>query len=193
MPASGDPFQWRVSVAHIDASGPFSDFPAYDRKMVLLKGGGIELRFGDGSRRVLRAVGELVEFDGGLATFGELLEGPCVDLNLMIGKKHSAMVRVERLTEARIGASRDQIVLVFPIDAGVSLLIDDAQTVALKAWDLAVLSGGAAQLKALDHAPRDEARAHGAEGSAPSSAAVFLATLELAGPQSPGLGGPDTL
>ena len=51
VPATGDPFRWRISVAHIDASGPFSDFAGYNRKMMLLKGAGIELRFADGARR----------------------------------------------------------------------------------------------------------------------------------------------
>ena len=55
-PAAGDEFRWRVSVAHIDGSGPFSDFAAYNRKMVLLRGAGIALRFGDGEQKTLRRV-----------------------------------------------------------------------------------------------------------------------------------------
>ena len=47
VPAGGDTFRWRVSVAHINASGPFSEFAEYNRKMVLLQGAGIDLRFGD--------------------------------------------------------------------------------------------------------------------------------------------------
>src|SRR6266568_2999843 len=82
VPASGDAYRWRVSVAHIDASGPFSEFAAYNRKMVLLRGAGIELRFADGTHKALRKVGELAEFDGALAAHCELLNGPCVDLNL---------------------------------------------------------------------------------------------------------------
>src|ERR1700731_4572292 len=78
VPAGGDTFRWRVSVAHIDASGPFSEFAEYKRKMVLLKGAGIDLRFGDGTQKSLRKVGELVEFDGALAVHCELLKGPCV-------------------------------------------------------------------------------------------------------------------
>jgi len=54
VPQSGDPFRWRVSVAHIDASGPFSEFAEYNRKMVLLQGAGVELRFADGMNRSLR-------------------------------------------------------------------------------------------------------------------------------------------
>ena len=50
-PAGGDEFRWRVSVAHIDACGPFSDFAGYARTMVLLRGGGVALQLSDGSRR----------------------------------------------------------------------------------------------------------------------------------------------
>ena len=74
VPANGDPFRWRVSVARIDVSGPFSDFTGYERKMVLLKGGGVELRFANGTVRALRAVGEMAEFDGALAARSELIE-----------------------------------------------------------------------------------------------------------------------
>jgi environmental stress-induced protein Ves len=50
VPPTGDAFLWRVSVAQIDSSGPFSDFAGYDRKMVLLRGRGIALEFGSGER-----------------------------------------------------------------------------------------------------------------------------------------------
>ncbi|HSY97365.1 MAG TPA: HutD family protein, partial [Steroidobacteraceae bacterium] len=100
VPSSGDPFRWRLSVAHIDASGPFSDFAGYNRKMVLLKGAGVELRFGDGVTKTLRQVGDLTEFDGAQSTYCELLNGPCVDLNLMVAKPDGVAVRVERFIES---------------------------------------------------------------------------------------------
>jgi hypothetical protein len=76
VPASGEPFLWRVSVAHIAASGPFSDFAGYNRKMVLLRGAGVALNFANGEQRELRRIGDLVEFDGALATHCELLGVP---------------------------------------------------------------------------------------------------------------------
>lgn len=48
VPLGTDAFRWRVSVAQIDVSGPFSDFADYNRKMVLLRGTGVRLTF-DGS------------------------------------------------------------------------------------------------------------------------------------------------
>jgi uncharacterized protein len=170
MPASGDPFRWRVSVAHIDASGPFSEFAEYNRKMVLLRGAGIELRFADGTHKTLRKVGELVEFDGALAAHCELLNGPCVDLNLMVSKSDGVAVRVERFIESlAVSAARNETTLVFAIDRRLALGITTGKTVTLEPWDLAVLSHCNARLSRLESA------------NSSASTTVFLATLKFAG------------
>ncbi len=170
VPPSGDPFRWRVSVADIDASGPFSEFAEYNRKMVLLRGAGIELRFADGTHKSLRKVGELVEFDGALAAHCELLNGPCVDLNLMVSKSEGVAVRVERFIESlAVTASRNETMLVFAVDRRCKLEITAGKTVTLEPWDLAVLSHCSGRLSRLESAH-----------SSPSTS-VFLATLKLVG------------
>jgi len=58
VPATGDPFLWRVSIAQIDASGPFSNFTGYSRKMVLLRGAGLRLKFAAGPDRHLHDIGD---------------------------------------------------------------------------------------------------------------------------------------
>jgi uncharacterized protein len=168
VPASGDPFRWRVSVAYVDASGPFSEFAEYNRKMVLLRGAGIELRFADGTHRTLMKTGDLVEFDGALATHCELLNGPCVDLNLMVSKSDRVSVRVERFEESlAVSALRDETTIVFAIDRSCALKITAGKTVTLEPWDLAVLSHCNGRLN----------RPESANSSA--SISVFLATLKL--------------
>jgi len=170
VPAGGDAFRWRLSVADIDASGPFSEFAEYNRKMVLLRGAGIELRFADGTHKSLRKVGELVEFDGALAAHCELLNGPCVDLNLMVSKVDSVAVRVERFIEfLAVSALRNETTLVFAIDRRFKLEITAGKTVTLEPWDLAVLSHCSGRLGRLESAY-----------SSPSTS-VFLATLKLVG------------
>ena len=183
VPAAGDPFRWRVSVAHIDASGPFSEFAAHDRKMVLLQGAGIELRFSDGLKKILRQVGELIEFDGAVAAHCELLDGPCVDLNLMTLKSDRVAVRVERVIESTaVSASLNETTLVFPIDRAIALEVTEGQTVTLQPWDLAILSNGAGHL-------RSRTSAQSAASANSSAAAVFVATLKLmSGEQQAGLG-----
>jgi environmental stress-induced protein Ves len=165
VPAGGDPFRWRVSVAHIDASGPFSEFAEYNRKMVLLQGAGIELRFANGVNKTLRQVGELVEFDGALAAHCELLNGPCVDLNLMVSKSDGVAVRVERFMETlAVNASHSETMLVFAIDRRITLEITAGETVTLEPWDLAVLSNCNGRLSWLESAHS-------------FATSVFLATL----------------
>src|ERR1700677_1377525 len=116
VPPTGDAFLWRISVAQIDSSGPFSDFAGYDRKMVLLRGRGIALQFGSGERCTLRSVADWVEFDGAMSTCCELLDGPCVDLNLMVSKSLRTAARIARLSEPKlVAAIRGETTLIFGI------------------------------------------------------------------------------
>lgn len=145
-PALGDAFRWRVSVAHIDRSGPFSDFAGYARTMVLLRGRGIALKLSDSTRRDLRAIGDLAQFDGALGVDCELLSGPCVDLNLMTSNALEPVhARVERLHRPlSYGARTDESMVVFAIDAAVEIQADDGRATLLEPWDLAVLGGAGA-------------------------------------------------
>jgi environmental stress-induced protein Ves len=166
VPASGDPFRWRVSVAHIDQSGPFSDFAAYNRIMVLLRGSGVALKFSNGDERLLRTVGDVAEFDGALATLCELLGGPCVDLNLMVAKSLPGVyAQVERLLQPlTLPGAPGRTTLVFPVDVALDVRSGGA-TAALEPWDLAVVPHSTGQGGTL--APR-----HASTG-----ATVFLATV----------------
>jgi len=169
VPPGDGAFRWRVSVAHIDASGPFSEFADYNRKMALLRGAGVELRFADGAHKTLRKVGELVEFDGAVAAHCELLNGPCVDLNLMTLKSDSAAARVERFIESiAVSASRHETVLVFPIDRKITLQITAGKPVTLEPWDLAVMSQCAGRISRLESTKSSV------------STSVFVATLKPA-------------
>ena len=166
VPSTGDAFLWRVSVAQIDASGPFSAFAGYDRKMVLLRGQGITLEFGSGTRSVLRSVGDWVEFDGAMSTRCELLDGPCVDLNLMVSKSLRTAARIERLSEPTpVAAIQGETTLIFGISDPLSLDSRAGEFARLEPWDLAILSDSSAHLNKI--AP--------GEDSAPS--AVFIATI----------------
>jgi uncharacterized protein len=164
VPATGDPFLWRVSVAQIDSSGPFSDFAGYDRKMVLLRGRGIALTHGNGEHRELKNVGDCAEFAGAISTYCELLGGPCVDLNLMVSKSLRSTARVERLVDRLAASSSDgETTLIFGIESPLSLDSDSGETVRLEPWDLAVLSQGSARLNNMTPDQR--------------SGAVFIATI----------------
>ncbi len=143
MPAEGDTFEWRVSVAHINEPGPFSDFAGYHRTMVLLRGDGVELEFADGGRRSLRRVGDVAEFDGAFAPYCTLLGGPCVDLNLMVAKSLAAKVGMQRLTaqgSVSASASSAESTLIFSLDAAITVQTAHAQPLVLEPWDLGIIS-----------------------------------------------------
>jgi environmental stress-induced protein Ves len=167
VPPTGDPFSWRVSLAQIDSSGPFSDFTGYDRNMVLLRGRGIALKFEGGEHRTLRKVGDWLQFDGGMPVHCELLDGPCTDLNLMVSKSMRAAARLERLGgNLQLDAGHGQITLIFSLEDALSIdAVDgDGERVRLEPWDLAVLSQGSARLNRI-------------ASDKPAASAVFIASI----------------
>lgn len=72
----------RISVADIEADGPFSAYPGVERWFAVIEGAGVVLCFADGDRAV-RAGAAPLHFDGGDAPGCMLVDGPTRDLNLM--------------------------------------------------------------------------------------------------------------
>lgn len=133
------PFRWRVSVAYVERSGPFSDFAQVDRVMVLLRGGGVRLTFDEGESAELREVGDLVTFDGGRRTDCALRGGPCVDLNLMVLRPASAKAWVEPLNSTyTFKAAGAATTLVFGIRGTLEVRAGE-EAAHLEPWDLAVM------------------------------------------------------
>ena len=94
-------FVWRVSIADVSTSGPFSVFEGVDRVLVLLEGNGVELSGADG-RVVHRLDTPLVPFifSGDDEITSSLLAGPSVDFNVMTRRSVArADVRVVRARE----------------------------------------------------------------------------------------------
>jgi environmental stress-induced protein Ves len=82
-PATGDDWDWRLSIAEIEQSAAFSSFPGIERELVLLHGNGVCLRFDDGEVCELLAPFSHCRFAGERALTGELIDGPTRDFNLM--------------------------------------------------------------------------------------------------------------
>jgi environmental stress-induced protein Ves len=70
-----DAFDWRASVALIDASAPFSAFPGYRRWSCLLDGGPLALAFPEGARLALEPRMHAHSYAGDPPPIGEL-DGP---------------------------------------------------------------------------------------------------------------------
>ena len=88
LPAPGkdgskDDWTLRISVADIDADGPFSPFPGITRWFAVLEGAGVRLAFPDRALDVRRGDTPL-RFDGDDAPGCALLDGPTRDLNVMV-------------------------------------------------------------------------------------------------------------
>ncbi len=167
VPPDGEEFRWRISIAQIESSGPFSDFAGHNRKMVLLRGAGVRLTIGGrDAPLLLRAVGDLAEFDGAARTDCELLQGPCTDLNFMVSKSvRGVRAWVEPLHQA-FRASRDHPTsIVVAISGALVLEGSHGERETLAPWDLLVLSA------------EDGAVAWAAPGQA-AVPLVFFATLD---------------
>jgi environmental stress-induced protein Ves len=80
-PAGFSAFDWRVSIADVSTSGPFSGFPGVDRTIMGVEGSGMVLSLDGVEHEVVPQVP--FSFDGDAATIGTLRSGPTRNLNVM--------------------------------------------------------------------------------------------------------------
>ncbi|MCK6516193.1 HutD family protein [Myxococcota bacterium] len=76
-------FTLRVSIAEVQADGPFSRFDGVNRALLLLSGAGMTLTWSNGEQTTLTPEAPLVAFPGEEAPENVLLSGPTTDLNVM--------------------------------------------------------------------------------------------------------------
>lgn len=92
--ATLDSFAWRVSIARIAASGPFSDFAGVDRVITLLDGDGVHLRGRGVDHRLDRPL-QPFAFPGDVAIDCTLLGNASSDFNVMTRRNRmTADVRI---------------------------------------------------------------------------------------------------
>lgn len=82
-----DDFVWRVSIADIGKSGPFSHFPGVERIIMLLAGDGMELRHDGGAPYPLTAPLQPFRFPGEAPIEATLVGSPSQDFNLMLRRE----------------------------------------------------------------------------------------------------------
>lgn len=81
--SGGAGWDWRLSIAEIEADGPYSVFPGVEREQVLLSGSGLTLDFGEGDERVLAPPHGRQRFPGDLPVAARLASGRAEVFNLM--------------------------------------------------------------------------------------------------------------
>ena len=96
----GAEFDWRASIAEIEASGPFSTFAGCDRHIALLDGAAMRLEFDSAQPALLEQRLQFVRFNGDWKTYASLLDGPVRDFNFIARRER---VRAEVLHRPLVG------------------------------------------------------------------------------------------
>lgn len=96
--AAGTDWRWRVSVADLSGSAPFSRFAGVDRSAVLVYGTGLELAV-DGNSQVLGRLGQQVDFGGESDVQAATPSGPVRLWNVMT-RRGTLRSRVQWLQDA---------------------------------------------------------------------------------------------
>ena len=146
-PTGAEDFAWRLSLADVGQSGPFSAFPGYERVIVLLKGDGFVLRFGNGEEHALRNKYEPFRFDGGREVTCVLDGGASNDLNLMVradlGPANCEVLRLDGETVLTAGPGRNR--LLFCLENTIEIrgekFENRSRSLTLNSWDTAVTDG----------------------------------------------------
>lgn len=98
-PPSGD-FDWRVSIATVNADGPFSKFNGYERHIMTLSGEGMVLDI-EGRGKFNLEPFRPFSFSGDAQVHGSLLQGPVQDFNLMVRRDFGSGTLC--VTECKVG------------------------------------------------------------------------------------------
>ncbi|WP_335972596.1 HutD family protein [Acinetobacter calcoaceticus] len=118
-------FDWRISMADVTTSGPFSLFPNKQRIITVLDGKGIELHVDDLPARSLK-LGDIFAFHGESQVHSELVDGAIRDLNLIYDpvKFHARFQRVDG-TEAQTFLSSADLIFIFNSGSETEVVIED--------------------------------------------------------------------
>lgn len=91
-----DDFDWRISMARVEGSGPFSQFAGIDRTLAVLEGEGMILDIASRPPTSITRATAPLSFPADVPTAAALIGGPITDLNVMT--RRSRMTHsVERL------------------------------------------------------------------------------------------------
>ena len=129
-----DTVDWRISLASVANSGPFSIFPQTDRTLLVTDGAGIELE-----GLVLTPSDEPFSFAGEHPYHAALIDGPIADFNVMTRRtRYSHSVRRRRT--AAISTGRGHVRAIVSLSEDFACSIRGA-AVALGRLDILVIDG----------------------------------------------------
>ncbi len=116
-------YLWRISMAGVVQDGPFSDFPGYDRVLVLLEGHGMtmECRGEETVQQIaLKKPLDMAFFSGDWKTSATLTQGKVSDFNVITQRQHChAKVDIFRAPEpALLPSGGTNLVAYLPFGEG---------------------------------------------------------------------------
>lgn len=139
--ATFDAFHWRVSMAKVAASGPFSVFPGIDRTLCVLAGEAITLAFEGRASVPLDRASAPYSFPADLAVSGEVAGAGITDLNVMsrrgVARHHVSLMRLEGTTAIALAGTA---LMVLSLEAGLSIRAG-AEQLDLAKGDAALITG----------------------------------------------------
>ncbi len=151
LPATGDDWALRLSIAEIEQDAAFSAFPGVERELVLLQGNGVRLRFDNGRTQDVLPPHGRARFAGEEGLRGELTDGVTHDFNLMWRR---GMLCAELLHRPMVGPmyffSEPGVAWAIHLLAGQARFGDASALPAMAAGDTAWLAAGERQRHALD-------------------------------------------
>ncbi|MDZ7872182.1 MAG: HutD family protein [Rhizobium sp.] len=116
-------FDWRISLATVGASGPFSVFAGIDRTIAVLQGDGMQLTVDGRQQQPLLVESPPFAFSGDSEVQADCLGGETLDLNVMSRRGFF----VHRMTKIAVSAAQtlsvsgDTVAIVFRGDALVAI------------------------------------------------------------------------
>ncbi|MCY2959234.1 MAG: HutD family protein [Planctomycetota bacterium] len=99
-------FDWRISKARVEESGPFSHFAGFERILLVTEGAGLVLSLGESAPRSRLRPLEPYRFAGEWPTRADLVAGPVADFNVLTRRGVvSADAQVSRIGARRMWES----------------------------------------------------------------------------------------
>jgi environmental stress-induced protein Ves len=139
FPSEGE-WDWRVSIATVDADSEFSRFPGIDRSLMVLDGAGMVLDVEGQGSFTLHAGGPPLSFSGDVTTNSRLLAGPTRDFNVMTRRGVVAHVLRRHVLAGSLTFECDASVLLIHVLEGEAT-IGELEQLALSPGDSAVVDG----------------------------------------------------
>jgi len=138
--ATFEDFEWRISLATITQSGPFSVFPGIDRTLTLVDGAGVVLDVGNERRVALSEREPVVAFPGETAVTATVDGGVTTDFNVMT-RRTACNHQLERrlVRDFSTLERRSETTILFLAEGECLTLISDSERIPMVRYDAVVL------------------------------------------------------